>query len=174
MSLGRLPVDRAPALCPVPSPPSAVGPGGDQSAPAPHHRGYPRPSGPRVDHRAQTDLGRYALAPDYPATSGAGPCQVRRGPRPVRRAACRRAGLCGGPSARDASTADLRRASTRDCSIPATPWGRNSAKSCVQNVAAQAGEDQLDLTGFVSTSKDETIGRILSSVAATRRRRGMV
>ena len=50
---------------------------------AAHHRGHTHPDRPRVDHRAQTDPGRYAIAPDYPATSGAGSRQVRRGPQPA-------------------------------------------------------------------------------------------
>ena len=53
--------------------------------PEPHIIEGTHPDCPRVDHRAQTDPGRYAIAPDYPATSGAGSRQVRRGPGTVRR-----------------------------------------------------------------------------------------
>src|SRR5262249_25238299 len=34
---------------------------GGQAATAAHYRGHTHPGNPRVDHRAQTDFGRYAL-----------------------------------------------------------------------------------------------------------------
>jgi hypothetical protein len=132
--------DGSTAVCPVASPPSACGPGGSQAPPAAHHRGHPHPDCPRVDHRAQTDLGRYALAPNYPAISGAGSRQVRRGPRTVRRSLCGCAQLSGCPAARGTRPADLRKPATRARRLPAPHWGRNCAKSCVHNLAAKAGE----------------------------------
>ena len=54
-----------------PGPPSASGPGGCQ-LPPPRIIRAPRSRLPPSRHRAQTDRGRYALAPDYPAIFGAG------------------------------------------------------------------------------------------------------
>jgi hypothetical protein len=136
-------VSRSTAICSVASPPSASGPGGGQAITASHHRGDPDPECSRIDHRAQTDIGRYALAPDCPAISGAGSRQVRRGSYTVRRSSGGRAWLCSRPAACVTRSADLRRSGTGDCCIPTTPWGRNCTKSCVQNLVAKAGEREV-------------------------------
>ena len=90
---------------------------------------------PELTHRAPADPGRYALAPDYPATSGAGSRQVRRGPRTVRRTACWRAGLYGGPAARWYTHGR----STKACDWRLTPSGNSLGSKLCQVVRSKPG-----------------------------------